>query len=933
MVASLSALKSTAQAAGYYSQIDDYYRDNALSPTQWSGSGAHVLGLRGAVDSDLFTSLLEGYLPNGQQLGRPRVDGEIQHRPGWDLTFSAPKSVSALALVGQDERLIQAHEKAVGTALRHLEAQGAAHQVHAQSPLATKNLLVAQFRHATSREQQPQLHSHCVILNCTQDADGRWRSLESRPLYRLQKEAGLIYRSELARQCRALGYVLEATQIGKEPGFELVGVPQALLNHWSERSRQIEAALHNQGQTRETASAAAKEAATLRTRERKQEIDHVLLRSHWQKNAKSFDVSLEQCVAASRINEMHASAAMPLLESNTAHEVIMIGVEKLAERNSRFSMRELLAEARIVGFGKVPDASLRDAMDTMEADGRLIARQVNAYDPVTGAKQNLPGYTTATAIAMERALLATAQHMLGGSQALCSDSQAIDAIHAQEMRSGHVFNRSQRSTTLGILTSQNHLHLVQGYAGTAKTTSVLAATAAELARQGQTVIALAPTVAAAQTLSVAIGHEGITVASHLARLERAAVPGGRQTWIVDEASLLSTKDMARLLKDADKLGARVILVGDCKQLGSVEAGAAFRQLQDKLPLQTHVLDEIVRQRNEPALQAVHASIAGDARAALQAIDNAGVVFTDPDRQGRIQALVKDYMAQPTALRQNSLVVALGRDDRQEINTAIRTAMIECGELSGASLSVDILVSKDLTRVERSRVESYQSGDVVRFARDYQRLGVAKGGYAMIEAVDLEKHQLTVRTEAGDTVTYNPRLITKIEAFEQEARSIRIGEQIRLSRNDRALGHTNGESLMVERIEGQQLLVRNHAGQTRWQDMAKMQYRHLDHAYCSTAYAAQGQTADRVFVHVESFRTNLASQQSLYVAISRAREQIHLYTDHRENLIRQVARESGEKSMAIESASPPHFPQKLEQDHAASVPTRTRQKEWKSHSLS
>lgn len=188
MVASVAGLKSAGQAASYY-ESDDYYSEGGEAPSAWFGEGAKALGLEGEVDRAAFKRGLEGELPNGQQLGTIR-NGERQHRPGWDMTFSAPKSVSIMAEVAGDRRLIAAHDQAVKTALAYVERHGAATRIRTGGDIRTVEtgkLAVATFRHNTSREQDPQLHSHSVILNATQDKDGSWRSVESLAFYRIYK--------------------------------------------------------------------------------------------------------------------------------------------------------------------------------------------------------------------------------------------------------------------------------------------------------------------------------------------------------------------------------------------------------------------------------------------------------------------------------------------------------------------------------------------------------------------------------------------------------------------------------------------------------------------------------------------------------------------------------------------------------------------------
>lgn len=173
MVATISGLSSSSQAAAYF-EADDYYSEGGLAPSEWRGEAAKALGLEGEVDRDAFKALLDGVLPTGQILGTLR-GGEREHRPGWDLTFSAPKSVSVMALVAGDARLITAHDEASRRALAYVERHGAATRVRDGAEIihvTTGNLAAATFRHETSRAHDPQLHTHSVILNMTRDGAG-----------------------------------------------------------------------------------------------------------------------------------------------------------------------------------------------------------------------------------------------------------------------------------------------------------------------------------------------------------------------------------------------------------------------------------------------------------------------------------------------------------------------------------------------------------------------------------------------------------------------------------------------------------------------------------------------------------------------------------------------------------------------------------------
>src|SRR3990167_4414860 len=179
---SSSDIKNVDQASHYFSEQDNYYsREEGMQQSEWWGQGAQKMQLVGLVDDKQFTHFLQGRLSTGEQLGK-RVDGEIKHRPGWDLTFSAPKSISIMALVGGDKRLLEAHRQAVGVALSHIEKGAAQARIKVNGELQyenTRNVIGALYHHDLSRAQDPQMHTHSVIMNMTQRSDGKWRSQAS----------------------------------------------------------------------------------------------------------------------------------------------------------------------------------------------------------------------------------------------------------------------------------------------------------------------------------------------------------------------------------------------------------------------------------------------------------------------------------------------------------------------------------------------------------------------------------------------------------------------------------------------------------------------------------------------------------------------------------------------------------------------------------
>ena len=878
---SLSAVRSAGAAAAYYSEVDDYYKEGDHAPTQWQGRGAEALGLHGNVQTRDATALLDGRLPNGEVLGRNGAGGEREHRAGWDVTFSAPKSVSVAALVHDDARLIAAHDRAVTAAVAHLEQHAAATRIRSPEGVTTERtgtLVVATYRHSTNREAEPQLHTHAVIANATRDADGQWRSLESRPLYRLQIEAGEVYRNELARSARELGYAIERTTAGGHASFELKEVSAAERAKFSSRSAQIEAALAERGKDRETATAREKETATLDTRETKRSVDHAALREQWRDAAKQSGHTVDQHPAARAYDGRQAA------DASLRH-----AAEHLSERQARYSERELLAESRRQALGSASEAELRGALTRATAEGALVARATHAYNVVTGQRTTQPGYATREGLETEQRMLALANASAGRTTPWTNRAVAEAAIARQELHSGHAFNAAQRETTVALLTGTDRVALVQGYAGTAKTTSVLAATADELRRQGWKVEALAPTRQAAETLGRAIGAEGRTAAAFLHAAPSPREGSTRTAYLVDEASLLSTRDMTQLL--AKTQGDRVVLVGDVKQLGSIEAGAAFRQLQEHSALKTSVLDVIVRQKDEPLRAAVYDALRGDASAALAKVD----VRQLEGRADRVAAIARDYAALSPEQRAQSLVIAPGRDDRAAINIAIRGELAAHGELTGPEARLTALERQDLTRVQARQAASYHEGDILRAGRDYASLGLAKGDSARIVAIDTERNWLALERSGGQRAGIDPARYTRFSAWTARELTVQAGDRITLRE---PVGHLRGGAgLTVERIDAGVLHLRDARGGAQTLDTAKAVA--LDYAYAQTAHQAQGSTCARVLVHAESDRVNLMNQQSLYVALSRATHEAIVYTDDRVALAAQVTRTSGQKETALD----------------------------------
>lgn len=906
MVASVSALTSSAQASSYY-EADDYYAEGGLSPSEWQGQGAEALGLSGEVDRDQFRELLDGRIGE-QQLGTFR-DGQLEHRPGWDVTLSAPKSVSIMAEVAGDRRLISAHDEAVKTAIAHVEKHMAATRIRdggSVSREATGNLVVASFQHGTSRAQDPQLHTHNVIMNATRGENGAWRSLEPRAIYQLQKQIGAIYRQELALKVRELGYKIE---VGKDSLFEIKGVSGEVIGAFSTRSAEIEAALEERGTTRDAASAAGKQMAALDTRQAKVATDHAALVADWRETANAAGFGTDARLAM--VQQAEAHAASPTHRADMEEQAIMAdravayAADKLGERQSVISAAALHEEAGRIGLGKVSYAEIGAAIDTATKQRDLIDR---TYLDRRGAE--FAGFTTRQNVETETKMLRIEAEGRGALAPIAyplAAAKAVASAATQAERSGFGWNADQRAATEQLLTSRNRVTAVQGYAGTAKTTTVLATFASEAEARGVSVSALAPTASAAKVLGDALGARSDTVARHLLSPERAHL-GQPAAWIVDEASLLSARDTARLFDLADKHDARIILVGDVKQLGSVEAGAAFAQLQGA-GMETAKLGEIVRQTNVPTKEAVLASIEGDAKKALAALNRGGgQIIENPDRAERFAAIAERYAALDKAGRARTLVIEPSREGRDALTADIRAALTKSRALSGPAVTVQGLANKGLTRAEARDPTSYDRGDVVRFTRDYADKGVARGEAYRVESIDPAKAAVMLKSEDGREVDWRLRQwgAGKVQTFAPQPLDLKSGDSIRFTRNDREAGRVNGGRGEVVAVDerARTAIIQTARGTTETLNLDSARDQHIAHAYVETAFAAQGRTADHVIVHADSNATNLVDQRSFYVGISRAKESATIFTNDRGKLTSAITERAGQVQTAIAQAVMP-----------------------------
>lgn len=873
-------------AASYFAEESgkgkDYWARDAKESTCWHGKGAEALGLAGAVRPDTFQSLMEGKLPSGKQL--PGGAGG-ERRAGYDLTFSAPKSVSLVGIVGGDERVLAAHDAAMKAALDYVECETSQTRIKADGITTTEktgNLVAAVFRHDMSRNHDPQLHSHAVVANMTRSADGQWRALSNEEILAHKMTAGAVYRAELAAGLREIGYdELRQTK----DAFEIAQIPQEAIDAFSTRRAEIVQSMKDAGMT----GAKAAEVAALDTRSAKVVLDEhgrEVQAEAWTRTAAAAGLtgeqSLENITASARARWHHdfsntqqvkdELAARELERAQAAKAAVRHAIEHLSERQSVFQRRELIQHAANHGAPHGVDLARIE---------HEIGQRIKYIDLVKVGEL----LTTREALEREIRTVHTMRHGQGATASVSANADRIEKL-SEGLTDG------QRDALRLALTSRDQVIGIEGKAGTGKTT-MLSRVVQEAQAQGYEVKGLAPSAQAAKVLQDETGAKSATLSKHLMPSPERAGQARPQIWIVDEAGMMSTRQADALLQKAQAANARVILVGDRQQLSAVEAGKPFAVLADK-GMAVARMDEIMRQKDAELKAAVEKIIAHRGQQAVQ--DMSGSIREIEGREARLDAVAESFLARDVSERKGIMVITDTNRDRQDLNSRIRDGLRQEGQLRGPRTEVTQLIKSSMTKAQMKQSHNYEQGMQVRFGRDYESLGVKKGEVLEVAGGDQKKGLVQLRGEDGRTVDWSPSRNSKVEAFKEQKADLQAGDQVRFTRNEYDLNRLNGHTAEVLGVdkEARTAQIRLASGQEQTMQLDSKQEQTWTHAYASTVHASQGATCDRAIIAVDTSQ-GMASEQSMYVGVSRARHGIEIHTDNQQKLGEMAEREASQGS--------------------------------------
>jgi conjugative relaxase-like TrwC/TraI family protein len=862
---------SAGQAQTYHhkeftAKEQNYWSQRGVIAGEWQGRLAGQFGLVGAVSAEDFAKLSQGQHPQtGEQLVRQRASYEYQdadgktiktmeHRAGWDATFSAPKSVSLTALVGGDERVREAHRESVGVALDQLEHYTQARIGGNHPPETTGRLIAAKFEHDTARPVDgyaaPQLHTHAVVFNVTERANGQPRAIQPQSLFASQQFATAIYQSELTYKLRQLGYEITT---GRSGAPEIKGYTQEYLDASSPRSQQIRAYLERTGRSGKEAA----EIAAHSTRDRKEIHSPGEIMAAHRKLAADFGHQAKAVVRAARARSRHQEKPVDSFER--VRESLTFSRDKNFEREAVVDERALIRDGLRRGMGEITQAQIRSNLDT-----RLVSGEFQ----IVQRPQGTPGrqFTTAKTIEAEHEIIRRMREGQNHVGPVLSRPQAIGVSdqHAH-------LNQAQKSVIEDVLSSPDRVQGIQGFAGAGKTTTLtVIRSAAEM--RGYQVEGFAPTSRAARQLNEA-GIEAGTLQGFLARAANADAPDQKHFYFVDESSLSSTNQIREFLSRINA-NDRVLLVGDIRQHQGVEAGRPFEQLQ-KAGMHTAKLDQIVRQKDPALKSAVELLAAGQVLAAFDALQQQGRVKEIPNVEECVRAIAKSYAESPD----NTLIVSPDNAARRELNVAVRQELKAAGTIAPEDHAFRVLVQRqDMTGAERSWASHYEVHDVVRYSRGSKAIGIEAGAYASVVAINPAANQLTVEKTNQELAIYDPRRLTGVSVYREIDREFSAGDRIQFTAPDKSLGVANRDMAEIEAIQPDGRLSAR-LDNNRKIEFSANEHRHFDHGYAVTSHSSQGLTAERVLIHADtSVHPDLLNSRFAYVSISRASREATLFTD-------------------------------------------------------
>ena len=864
--------------------VGDYYAEGQHVPGHWFGHGAEQLGLSGVTRMDEFVRLCENLHPQtGQKLTLRQnttrtdigPDGQEQtnsnRRVFYDFTFSPAKSVSIAALAGDDSRIVEAHEQAVTEALRQLQSF-AASRVRKKGEYTdriTNNIVAAVFRHETSRALDPHLHSHCIVFNATFDpVEKQWKALQNYEMLAAQKFVLNVYYHELARSLVKCGYQIESKLRGD---FEIKGVKTDLVKKFSKRHDEIDQKMREllarEPGKAEGNLAAIRENIAHKERARKiRDIGLEKLQALWE----------SQMTAAEKQSLRRLASHQPSVANTTpnlAEQSVAWAEEHLFERRSVVHEHELWHHALEHARGR----------EVHTADIQAVTRRRDYL-----RDRNRPGKVT------------TREHLQREADIVQIAKEGVCNCHPlvwQPRSLNPPLDDEQRLALHSLLANTNRVSVFRGGAGTGKS-YVLRELVAEVQASGRGVVVLAPQRQQVVDMEQAGFPSPLTVSQFLAKHELA----GGAAVVVDEAGQIGGRQMWELLRLVRERNARLILSGDTRQHGAVEASDALlaierysgvrpvelQTIRRQDPARGQTVDE--RDRIKQYRRAVKLAADGKLAESFSQLDNLGAVVTCGVGE-QAEKLADEYV-QLAEKNVSAVVVSQTWNEVRHVNEQVRAKLKAKGLLGANDVMVQTLEKLDLTNAQKRDERFYPSDAVIVFNQKVRNADAGAQG----KLGSIVKTGVLVEVN-GRFVTVSNKLLGKITVCRPQETRIAENDRLHLKANSR-LNHggraANGELVTVKSISAD--------GKIKLADGRVLDdsYRQFVPGYAVTSYGSQGKTVDYVLFSDSTVKAATSAEQ-WYVSISRGRRGIRIFTPDKEQL-RENITHSGHRPLAMEIAA-------------------------------
>ncbi|WP_417847328.1 MobF family relaxase [Thalassoglobus sp.] len=877
--------KSIEGASRYFNESltkGDYYVNGIEVAGQWHGKGAEILGVGvgSQVTPEQFKRLLSGLHPTtGKKLvQRVRKD----RRPGLDLTFSCPKSVSLAFAINDDKEIQRVLREAVHETMKHdveplmCRRVRTGKHVHTQQRKRTGNIIYADFMHTTSRPVEgqaadPHLHIHCFVMNQTTD-NGVHYAAEPEEIFRQRACLQAKFEARLARKLsQELGYAVTDvtfTQSGKlKRGWELKSIERETIEKFSSRTQQIEEFAEKHG----IQNAARKGELGAKIRDRKE-------------SGASLDELRQAWRAKLTLQELHTFANLKSTKGVDQQDEVLRAKVAVDYALEHHLFRQSVVEKHMV-IGTALEHAVTLAPEAIEAalDQTTV---INRSMDVRG--DNRTFLTTPEVLSAERQMIAFARDGRGTRKALAQKE--------------HVFqrdwlNKGQKAALNHLLNSKDTVQALAGGAGTGKS-SLMSEAAEAIEANGKKVFTFAPSTGACEVLHEKGFSETQTV-EHLLRNEKLHPKLKDGVLWVDEAGLLDTRSMGGIFKIAKEQNCRVILSGDARQHSSPRRGEAFRLCQQEAGLNVAKIEEIQRQKGDYKRAVELVSLGHEVIDQKTGLTGMLAGFDLLDQQGKIhevegedryEALAKAYL---TAKKKNrsTLVVSPTHTEKDAVTEKIRGSLRDAGAIGDIEVEFTKLKSLHLSDAEKGDLRTYRTtGMIIQFHQN------VKGGYKKGERYrvvnDQQGNPVLKSMQGGGDKTIPLQVSDRFEVYSEEKMALATGDHVRFTMGGKSMQEqriSNGRLDEVEEINKEGDIVLK-SGMTVSKD-----YGHLDLGYVVSSHASQGK--DRTVALAAMGTESLAAINSkqFYVTVSRGSKDVALYVDDKAAVRRAIADEGRQMS--------------------------------------